>query len=58
MRVAARVTSSSEHAAHADIDFTAADGTLVARMTGYECVIDASLEGAYKKRTLAGAARG
>ena len=53
VRIAARVTGASEHAAHADIDFTDAAGNLVARMTGYECVVDASLEAAYRKRTLA-----
>ncbi len=57
VRIAARVTSASEHAAHADIDFAGADGRLVARMSGYECVVDASLEGAYRNRTLVGAAR-
>ena len=45
----ARVT---DHAAAADIDFLDSAGDLVARMEGYECVIDPSLSDAFARNQL------
>ncbi|WZP00444.1 SDR family oxidoreductase [Isosphaeraceae bacterium EP7] len=45
----ARVTRSSAHGATADIDFLDGAGEPVARIEGYECVIDASLQNAFRK---------
>ncbi len=56
VRVSARVTRSAEHGAAADIDFVDDKGTLVARMEGYECTVDKSLNAAFLKKTLAEAA--
>jgi len=51
-RVIARVTASQEHAAKADIDFTDGNGNLVARMSGYECTVDKSLNAAFRKNSI------
>jgi hypothetical protein len=48
VRIVARITSRSEHRAIADLDFVSSAGKLVARMTDYECVIDASLNQAFR----------
>ena len=57
IRVTARVTKHSPHRAEATIDFTNwGGGDLVARIEGYECVIDPSLEDAFARNTLGGAA--
>jgi len=53
VRVTARVTASAEHSARADIDFTDSKGALVARMTGYECTVDKSLNEAFRRTTAA-----
>jgi acyl carrier protein/NAD(P)-dependent dehydrogenase (short-subunit alcohol dehydrogenase family) len=53
VRVTARVTASAEHSAKADIDFTDSKGALVARMTGYECTVDKSLNEAFRRTTAA-----
>jgi hypothetical protein len=52
IRVVARVTQQSEHRALADIDFVDRAGKLIARMTDYECVIDASLNQAFRGNQL------
>ena len=52
VRVAARVTRSAEHSAAADIDFIDDKGTLIARMEGYECTVDSSLNAAFRKKEL------
>jgi hypothetical protein len=46
------VTRSDDHLALADIDFIDESGSLVARMEGYECVIDPSLEKAFRNNRL------
>jgi NAD(P)-dependent dehydrogenase (short-subunit alcohol dehydrogenase family) len=51
VRIEARVTQHDSHGATADIDWITADGELVARMTGYECVIDSSLLKAFRDNT-------
>jgi acyl transferase domain-containing protein/NAD(P)-dependent dehydrogenase (short-subunit alcohol dehydrogenase family) len=48
VRIVARITGRSEHRAGADLDFVDRAGKLIARMTGYECVIDASLNQAFR----------
>jgi hypothetical protein len=52
VRVVARVSKKSEHRALADIDFQDGDGNVIARMTDYECVIDASLNQAFRGNQL------
>jgi NAD(P)-dependent dehydrogenase (short-subunit alcohol dehydrogenase family) len=52
VRVAARVTHAAGQTAHADIDFVAGDGSLIARMSNYECVIDPLLAGAFRRNRL------
>ena len=54
VRIIARIVSSAEHTCVADIDFIGDKGVLVARMEGYECTVDKSLNGAFLKKTLAG----
>jgi NAD(P)-dependent dehydrogenase (short-subunit alcohol dehydrogenase family)/acyl carrier protein len=51
VRIQVRVTQHDSHGATADIDWISADGTLVARMTGYECVMDSSLLKAFRDNT-------
>ena len=54
VRAAARVKERREHRAVADIEFTdKMSGDLVARMEDYECILDASLNGAFRRRNLA-----
>ncbi len=48
MRIVAHVTRHSEHRALADLDFIDTAGQLIARMIGCECVIDASLNQAFR----------
>jgi len=48
----ARVIDVSEHSARADIDFVDPDGTLRARIEGYECIIDESLDRAFRSNQL------
>ncbi|MGE3166250.1 MAG: SDR family NAD(P)-dependent oxidoreductase [Planctomycetota bacterium] len=49
VKIVARVTRSGEHAALADMDFVGADGTRLASLRGYECVIDPSLRAAFQE---------
>jgi hypothetical protein len=53
VRIVARITLASERSARADIGFLAADGTLIAKIDDYECVIDASLNQAFRRNELA-----
>ncbi|MFO0807665.1 MAG: SDR family NAD(P)-dependent oxidoreductase [Gemmataceae bacterium] len=52
MRVMARVTGSSGATVRADLDFVAADGSLVATIDGYECVLDGGLTAAFRRNRL------
>ena len=47
-----RIVSSSKHAASADIEILDKQNKLLARIEGYECVIDSSLNSAFRKNTL------
>jgi hypothetical protein len=58
VRIEARVTQAREHRALADIEFLDADGQLLARIENYECVIDASLNQAFRRNRLAQVAHG
>jgi acyl transferase domain-containing protein/NAD(P)-dependent dehydrogenase (short-subunit alcohol dehydrogenase family)/acyl carrier protein len=51
-RVVVFVERSSERLALCDMDFVDAEGRLIARLEGYECVIDPSLERAYRRNAL------
>jgi hypothetical protein len=51
-KIVLRVTRANDHAATADIEFLDATGELVARMEGYECVIDPSLSDAFARNQL------
>jgi hypothetical protein len=53
VRVVAEIRHSSATRATVDIDFLDAQGTLVARLDAYECVIDASLNQAFLRNQLA-----
>ena len=48
-RVEIQVIESSPHKARASVDFRDAAGVLVARIDNYECVIDASLQSAFRR---------
>jgi NAD(P)-dependent dehydrogenase (short-subunit alcohol dehydrogenase family)/acyl carrier protein len=52
VRVVARVERPTDHRATADIDFLDDAGAPVARVEGYECVIDASLNPAFRRNRL------
>jgi acyl transferase domain-containing protein/NAD(P)-dependent dehydrogenase (short-subunit alcohol dehydrogenase family) len=52
VRVRAAVRELGDHRASADIDFADAEGKLVARIEAYECVIDASLNQAFRRNRL------
>ncbi|MBO0697168.1 MAG: SDR family NAD(P)-dependent oxidoreductase, partial [Zavarzinella sp.] len=54
--VAVRITRDTESTARADVEFSDADGRLVARMTDAEHVIDPSLNDAFRRGRLAGRA--
>ncbi|GDY18753.1 hypothetical protein LBMAG56_00980 [Verrucomicrobiota bacterium] len=56
VRVVARVTQATPQKATADIEFLDASGGVLARMEGYECVIDPSLSGAFRRNALGDAA--
>jgi len=47
-----QVTSSSSHEVKANIEFLDPVGKLIARIDGYECVMDASLNEAFKRNQL------
>ena len=53
VRVVARVTQATELSARADIALLDGDGALVAFINDYECVIDASLNQAFRRNQLA-----
>jgi acyl transferase domain-containing protein/NADP-dependent 3-hydroxy acid dehydrogenase YdfG len=53
VRVVARVTHATERSASADIAFVDSGTSLVARIYEYECVIDASLNQAFRRNRLA-----
>jgi hypothetical protein len=57
LRVVARASRPASHRASADIDWLAADGSPVARVEGYECVIDESLNAAFRRNRLHRVAR-
>jgi acyl transferase domain-containing protein/NAD(P)-dependent dehydrogenase (short-subunit alcohol dehydrogenase family)/acyl carrier protein len=52
MRLVSRITRMTGQTAEADIDFLDSDGRLVARLEGYECVLDASLAKAFRHNPL------
>lgn len=53
MEIIVQVTSHNDHKAVANIEFIqAGTGTLVARITDYECVLDSSLNSAFKRNTI------
>jgi hypothetical protein len=52
VRVEIRVIESSPNRALANMEFFDAHGQLVALLTGYECVIDASLKDAFRRNQL------
>ena len=49
VQVIARIVKSGEHSAVADIEILDQQGKLIARLEGYECVIDTSLNEAFRK---------
>jgi hypothetical protein len=52
-QVVVRITAEQSHSAIADIEFLDRNNSkLIARLEGYECVIDASLEKAFKRNSL------
>jgi hypothetical protein len=53
VRVVARVIEAGAHKARADVDFLDEAGALVARIEDYECVIDASLQSAFRRERAA-----
>ena len=53
VRVALHPRGDREHAARFDAEFSDAAGALVARMEGYECTVDKSLNGAFRKTATA-----
>ena len=55
IRIVARILESSTGRARADIDFVDARGGLVARLSGYDCVLDGSLAQAFKQPAAASA---
>jgi NAD(P)-dependent dehydrogenase (short-subunit alcohol dehydrogenase family) len=55
IEIRARILERSSHSAKARIEFIAADGSLLACLDDYECVIDASLNAAFRRSTLTGA---
>jgi hypothetical protein len=52
-RVIARVIRATALHALADIDFVDTDGRLIARLEGYECVLDPALQRAFRRNRLA-----
>jgi len=52
-QIVIRVTAEREHSAQADMEFLdRSSGKLIARLEGYECVIDPSLQRAFKRNQL------
>jgi hypothetical protein len=58
VRIVAKVSQANANRALADIEFLDADGSCVALMEDYECVIDASLNQAFRRNQLVQAAQG
>jgi acyl transferase domain-containing protein len=58
VRISAQVTRDSDLHALADIDYLDDCGQVLARLEGYECVIDPSLRRAFGRRVLASAGAG
>jgi acyl transferase domain-containing protein/acyl carrier protein len=54
--IAARITQATNLHAVAEIDFVDVDGRLIARLEGYECVLDPGLQRAFRRNRLAPAA--
>jgi acyl transferase domain-containing protein/NAD(P)-dependent dehydrogenase (short-subunit alcohol dehydrogenase family)/acyl carrier protein len=52
VRVAAEIRQASDARAVAEIEFVDAEGKLVARIDSYECVVDASLNQAFRRNRL------
>jgi len=52
VRVVAEVRQAGEHRAIADLEFLDHQGQIVASIEGYECVIDASLNQAFRRNRL------
>jgi hypothetical protein len=52
VRVVARIRQSSEHRVIADLEFLESGGGLVARIDSYECVLDSSLNQAFRRNRL------
>ncbi len=52
VRIEVRVTEMEPGRAAADIDFLDVTGVVIAKMTGYHCVLDASLNDAFRRNTL------
>ena len=52
VRVLAAVRHFNDHRAVADIEFLDAEGNAVARIESYECVIDSSLNQAFRRNRL------
>jgi hypothetical protein len=52
--VAAAIERATDLHALAEIDFLDAEGKLVARIEGYECVIDPALQRAFRRNVPAG----
>ena len=58
IQIVARVERPSESRATADLDFLDTEGNLVARIEGYECVIDGSLHAKFRRNRLPQVTRG
>ena len=52
VRIEVRITGDDHGKAVADIDWLDSAGQLVARTSGYQCVVDASLNDAFRRNTL------
>jgi hypothetical protein len=57
VRIIFRVTRDNGAFARADIDYLDAAGALIAQVQDYECIIDRSLDQAFRKNQLAPKAR-
>jgi acyl transferase domain-containing protein/NAD(P)-dependent dehydrogenase (short-subunit alcohol dehydrogenase family) len=52
VRISAHIKAQDSHRATADIEWTAQDGAVVARLEDYECIIDESLSPAFARNQL------
>ena len=52
-RVAVRITRDNGTFARADVDYLDADGTVIAQLQDYECVMDPGLNQAFRRNQLA-----